>query len=179
MTTISAILLRHLQPIVGMPLSIARRASSMRGFHFGAVRPIDRGTAGEYSLHIQCPWRIEGPNGILTGSSDLWRPLSSDVDWNTWTYERGNLQDALLREWLGGYDEGTRSLINPDERLVVEAVKADDYGGATIALSGGFRLVLFPDGSDDENWRLFQCQTDAAHLVVEGGRIIESCAAVV
>jgi len=143
----------------------------MRAFHFGLVGPVKRGTAGEFALHVQCAWRIEGAKGIVTGSSDLWRPISTDPDWESWNYENGNLQDALLHEWLGGYDEQTHSYINLDERLRIEAIGADDCGGATFILSGGFRLVLFPEGSEGEDWRLFEPRTDASHLVIEGGRI--------
>ena len=174
MAATSIVVLRHLRLLVGLPLSIARRAATMRTFHFGSVRPVERGTVGEYALHVQCAWRIEGANGIVTGSADLWRPLSPDADREAWNYEDGNLQDALLQEWLGGYDEQTHSCFNPDGRLVVEATGTDDCGGADFTLSGGFRLVLFPEGSDGEDWRLFQPQTDAAHLVVEGGRITEA-----
>jgi hypothetical protein len=145
----------------------------MHAFHVGTVRPVERGSVGEYALHVQCAWRIEGANGIVTGSADLWRPLSPDIDREAWNYEDGNMQDALLHKWLGGYDEQTYSCFNADGRLVVEAVGADDCGGANFTLSGGFRLVLFPEGSDGENWRLFQPRTDAAHLVIEGGRITE------
>jgi len=146
----------------------------MRAFHFGTVRPVERGTVGEYALHVQCAWRIEGAAGIVTGSADLWRPLRPDVDGEAWNYEDGNLQDALLQEWLGGYDEQTRSCVNPDGRLLVEAIGTDDCGGANFTLSGGFRLVLFPEGSGGEDWRLFQPRTDAVHLVVEGGKIVEA-----
>ncbi len=55
----------------------------MRVLHFGRIRKIEKGTVSEYALHIQCPWRIEGPEGIVTGRSDLWEPAedSPDIDW--------------------------------------------------------------------------------------------------
>jgi hypothetical protein len=146
----------------------------MRGFHFGQVRKIEKGTVGEYALHIQCPWRIEGPQGIVTGRSDLWKPAedSPEVDWETWDYEENeNLQDKLIAEWLQAYDPQTRSFVNETDRLVVETVQGDAYGGATIALSGGFRLILFPAGTEGEDWRVFHPKSDEPHFVITGGRI--------
>jgi hypothetical protein len=146
----------------------------MRGFHFGQVRKIEKGTVGEYALHIQCPWRIEGPQGIVTGRSDLWKPAedSPEVDWETWDYEENeNLQDKLIAEWLQAYDPQTRSFVNETDRLVVETVQGDAYGGATIALSGGFRLILFPAGTEGEDWRIFRPGYDEPHFVITGGTI--------
>jgi hypothetical protein len=105
MGTITQEVLRHLMPLVGRKLVIARRAADLRGFHFGQVTPngSGRGDHGEIVLHIQCAWRLEGPNGIVTGRSDLWHPAESSegVDLDTWDYERGNLQDRRIGELLG------------------------------------------------------------------------------
>jgi len=68
----------------------------MRGFHFGQIRKVEEGTVGEYALHVQCPWRVEGPEGIVAGRLDLWQPAadSPGIDWETWDYdENENLQD--------------------------------------------------------------------------------------
>ncbi len=61
--------LRRLEELIGLNLSIARRAADMRVLHFGEITVDDdeRGSTGEIALHIQCPWRIEGPDGIVTG----------------------------------------------------------------------------------------------------------------
>jgi hypothetical protein len=72
---------------------------------------------------------------------------------------------------LGGYDPATRSLVNHTEHLVIEAVRADDYGGAAIQFSGGYQLVLFPAGTRGEDWRLFRPGIDEPHFVVVGGGI--------
>jgi len=61
--------------------------------------------------------------------------------------------------------------VNQTEHLVVEAVRADNYGGVTIQLSGGYRLVLFPAGSRGEDWRFFRPDTDGPHFVVADGRV--------
>ena len=174
MKTVADEIENGLQPLVGLKLSIARRAADLRGFHFGHIRQLKRGTAGEYALHIQCPWRLEGPSGIVTGRSDLWEPAAivPDMDWENWDYEKGaNLQDKEIGVLMGSYDPQTRSYVNDGDRLVVEAVRADACGGATIVLSGGYRLVLFPDRSRGEDWRIFRSGTDEPHLVIAGGKV--------
>jgi len=55
--------------------------------------------------------------------------------------------------------------------LVVEKVDADSFGGATICLSGGYRLVLFPASSRNEHWRLLQGATNEKHFVVSGSQV--------
>lgn len=155
---------------------MARRAADLRNFQFGRLRPVDNGTVGEFALHIRCPWRIEGPDGIVTGRSDLWEPAEvvDDFDWETWDYEKGeNLQDKLVGTLLGGYDAQTRSYLNTTNSLVVTGVESDCFGGAVITLSGGYRLVLFPTGTQGEDWRLFRPGVDKPHFVVSGGTVEE------
>jgi len=132
---------------------------------------------GDYALHIQCPWRIQGPEGIVTGRSDLWAAAKAgdDMDWDTWHYDKNeNLQDRRIGEWLGGRDPLTGSFVNETGSLVVEAVRADVYGGAVIQLSGGYELVLFPGGSTGEDWRLFRPGSDEPHFVIVGGKVESS-----
>ena len=60
--------------LIGLRLSIIRRAADMLGLHFGPIRPhaSGEGTVADYALHIQCPWRIDSPGGTFTGRDDLW-----------------------------------------------------------------------------------------------------------
>lgn len=150
-----------LSQIIGLPLTAARRAADMRTFQFGKLRPVDRGSIGDFALHVQCPWRIESPDGIITGRLDLWEPVKADDPFNeNWDYEKSpNLQDARLEAWLA------RNNLS----LVVKSVDADEFGGASISFDHGFSLRVFPAGTRGEDWRLFQPQTDASHFVVSGG----------
>jgi len=151
----------------------------MRVFHFGRVtiEEAKSRSYGEFALHIQCPWRIEGPDGIVTGRDDLWEPAepNDDIDWDSWDFEKNdNLQDRRIRSLLGGHDTLTRSAVNATSLLVVEHISTDAVGGATLSLSGGYRLVIFPSGSaDGEDWRLLEPPSERPHFVVGGGRIIE------
>ncbi|HUS15657.1 MAG TPA: hypothetical protein VM536_11650, partial [Chloroflexia bacterium] len=127
--------------LVGLPLSVARRAADMRIFHFGQIREDGGGTVGQYALHVQCPWRIDGPAGIITGRSDLWEPVPGHTMPDSW--EPGiadNVQDVRLGQLLGGFDAGTHSHVNTGSRLVVEQVQASALGNLDIGLSGGYRL---------------------------------------
>jgi hypothetical protein len=70
---------QKLSPLIGLRLSATHRAASMRMFDFGELQTVRsklRGkdrfrTVGQFALHVQCPWRIEGPDGLVTGLSDL------------------------------------------------------------------------------------------------------------
>ena len=159
---------RALTALVGLRLSIARRAGAMRIFHFGDVKQLNSGSLGEYALHLQCGWRIESSDGLITGVSDVWEPVDEARRFDPeWDYQRdGNLQDEKIGAWLAGYDSRTRSHVDFGESLVVEHVAGDDCGGAVVVLSGGFRLVLFPDGTRGEHWRFFNPRCDDPHFVV-------------
>jgi hypothetical protein len=166
----------HLGLLIGKKLSVARRAADMRIFHFGPLLREENGLRlrGEFALHIQCPWRVDGPNGVVTGRADLWEPADQDqeIDLETWDYESdGNLQDHRLEELLGGFDPRANSFVNETEFLVVEEINADDIGAVSVALSGGYRLLLFPSGSVGEDWRFFEPSSDQDHLVVVGGAV--------
>ena len=86
-----------LRPLIGLKLSIARRAADLCNFQLGdirtaapGIRPGPRGTVGEYALHIQCPWRIDGPGGIVTGRPDLWMLPSGEYPPDGWEPQYGN-----------------------------------------------------------------------------------------
>lgn len=111
--------------------------------HFGDVREVDGRTIGTFALHVQCPWRLEGPSGIVTGYSDLLQQ-----------------NDATLQLF--------EDLINDG----VETAITDAYGGAIIGLHGGYRLSIFPASAHSEHWRLFQPATQQLHFVVEDKRCL-------
>jgi len=165
-------LLRHLAHLVGQELSVVRRAADMLGLGFGRVTQRGASHHGEYVLHVQCPWRLEGPQGIVTGRTDLWEPAEpgAGFDPDTWDYEQGNLQDRRIGELFGNEVSGKGAQAKDGRRLVVENVEADDFGGVVLSLSGGYRVVIFPAGSTGEDWRLFRTAS-SWHLVVSGGRI--------
>lgn len=176
MTDIADEIRIHLKPLVGLRLSGTTRAADMRCFRFGEVRETEEGAFGGYTLNVQCPWRIEGPEGIVTGDSDLCEPAedSLDIDWDAWDFEESpNLQDAMIEVFLQGYDLQTGLFNDETDKLVVEAISGDAYGGATLTFFGGCRLVIFPAGSRGEDWRIFRPGVDERHFVIAGGQVEE------
>lgn len=152
-----------LSQTIGLPLTAARRAADMRTFQFGKLRQVERGSVGDFALHVQCPWRIEAPDGIVTGRLDLWEPEEDNASLDdNWDYEKSpNLQDVRVERWLA----------HNKLSLVVKSVDADEFGGAAISFDHGFVLRLFPAGTRGEDWRLFKPKADTAHLVVSGGAV--------
>ena len=92
--------LTSLSQIIGLPLTASRRAADLRTFQFGTLRAVERGSVGDFALHVQCPWRIEGPDGIVTGRMDIWEPVEHDTPFEqNWNNEKSpNLQDTRM-EW--------------------------------------------------------------------------------
>lgn len=151
-----------LSQIIGLPLTEVGRAADMRTFEFGMLRLGDRGgVVGDFALHVQCPWRIEAQDGIVTGRSDLWEPVNDNAPFDeNWDYDKSpNLQDARVTQWLAQHESA----------FVVTSVEADEFGGAAISFDQGFLLRLFPAGTRGEDWRLFQ--RGAPHFVVSGGLV--------
>ena len=179
------LILKHTMPLIGLRWAIARRAADMSVFHFGQItteekrtpgRAMRKVSQGEFALHIQCPWRIENADGIVTGRTDLFEPADAEVeiDWDVWDYEEDeNLQDYQMGKLLGEYDSETRSFMNRTERFVVKDIVADEFGGMAITLFGNDRITLFPSGSQGEDWRLFQPANLSSHLVICGGQVEE------
>ena len=130
-----------LSQIVGLPLTAARRAADMRTLQFGSLRPGGGGSVGDFALHIQCPWRIDGPDGIVTGRLDLWRPVEDDakIDYETWDYDESpNLQDFRL----------DRLLARDGLTLIVESVDTDEFGVIV------FKRIGETEYAAPDNWKI-------------------------
>jgi hypothetical protein len=166
---------RHLIPLIGLPLSLFHRVADLNVFQFGDLREIDGRSVGRYTIHIQCPWRLEHDGRIVTGRADLWEPLdpAAVVNWDAWNYDRdANLQDTLLASFIAHHDQDTQPQSAQVHQRIVEAVQADAYGGASITFNDKYRLVIFPAGSRGEDWRLFQPEAGGEHFVIVGGMIV-------
>ncbi len=156
-----------MKPIMGMPLSQACRALNMEMFSFGGLResvtPLGKtGLVGEYALHIQCPWRVVGPEGIVVASGDRNYPEDENSDWQDFDSDGPSLCEARIDEWLQPHK---------DLPLTVESVTADRLGGFRLELSQGYMLEVFPTdslrGEYSEHWRLFRPSCEN-HFVVTG-----------
>jgi hypothetical protein len=153
--------------LIGLRLSIVRRAADMLVAHFGAIRPhpSGEGTIGDYALHVQCPWRFDGPLGTATGRDDLWEYAGPGERPKNWSYEDGlSLQDERLSHFFTR-DERTRSWVNESNRFLVISSQQTERGDVRIELADGYALVVFPAGYQGEAWRLFAPGSDADHLI--------------
>jgi hypothetical protein len=141
----------------------------MRGFHFGKVARDAQGVRGEYALHVDCPWRIESGNEIITGFHD-WYNFAGDVEPDDWEPARdgGSLQELRLRELFASPLEIERAIVNRASRLVVTNIASDAYGGCRIILDNHLCIAVFPCASTREHWRLFRTNDESPHLVSEG-----------
>lgn len=154
--------------LVDLKLQHAGRASNLFWLGFGdIVEIIRRGRieeTAEYSLHIQCSWRIILDNKIVVASKDFYSPNSEwneeneDFDWDI----PGNNR----------FDERIKAFIKNNEQIKVLQIDSDEVGGLNIILSGGYKLEVFPDSSEDdeqsEHWRLFNRKENSPHFIVTG-----------
>lgn len=154
--------LRHL---VGLKITMASHAASLRGFIFAP--PTSTQETEQWALHIQCPWRIEAGSAILTGSSDWYEPadLSAETedDWDP--AEGGSLQEARLRELFKDHDLSKRTISNKTPSLVCTEFEVEAKGDTMIRLTGGYILRLFPAASRGEHWRIFKKGDTSTHVI--------------
>jgi len=158
-----------LASLIALPLWSSGRAADVQWFQFGAQRVIHGRlgaprVVGEFALHVQCAWRLAGPEGIVVASRDRHVP-AGDPDaeppgWR-WDVPGANRSDERCAAWFA-----TRAA------ACVERVTADAFGGLRVALTGGVTLEVFPDDSlDREHWRYFQPATEEPHFVVTGAGV--------
>ena len=158
-----------LAPLLGLPLLNAGRAGAMLWLQLGEQRTIDDDRlgprdVGDFALHVSCPWRILGPEGIHAASGDLFTPADPDADPTTfeWDQPGANWCDIRLRAFIDATADAPRA---------VSGVSADEIGSLRVFLGDDFVLDVFPDSShadhiESEYWRLLQPGTAAAHVVV-------------
>jgi hypothetical protein len=151
---------------------VSNRAADLQSFQFGARHVVTaqfgkhkgtERTVDDYTLHVQCVWRVSGASGIIVASRDRYVP-SGDPDqvppgWR-WDRPGANRCDERIAAWL------------QDASYVVESIITDASGGLRLNFADAFALEVFPDDSlDDEHWRLLRPSRDLPHFVVTGAGI--------
>jgi len=152
-----------LQVLVGLKLSRATRAINMQCFQFGRLQPIRKGFIGEFSLHIQCPWRLTNGHEIIVGSEDLYEQPFEKAEYNPefeWDAPMANLRDVKLHNFM------------ESNQLTVLALTPDNYGGLDINFNEEINLTLFPTitGKNEflEYWRLLNNKSGNGGSLVVG-----------
>jgi hypothetical protein len=120
-------------------------------------------TVGEWALHLQCSWRIGGPQGLIVASDDRYWPAGDPDDPpKKWKWDTGpNRFDERVKRLLPQTAEGFG---------IVQKVRADRFGGLQIVLTNSLIIQVFPsdtlDREYDEHWRFFQPKRKSKHFVV-------------
>ena len=125
---------------------------------------LGRREVGEYALHVSCPWRLVGPDGLVVASGDLFTPADplADLADFEWDAPGANWCDVRLQAFIAATAEAP---------VAVNRVSADELGSLRVFLGEEFVLDIFPDSSpaahvESEFWRLLQPGSGAPHFVV-------------
>ena len=155
--------------LVGLRLMTAAYAADMRGFGFGKQGEEAPEERGQWWLHIQCPWRIESRDAVITGSLDWYELADPDADrdpeWDP--AHGGSLQEARLRGLFQDYNESERVIHDMTGLLVVDNVEVTAYGDVLLEFTNDLRLRVFASGTRGEFWRVFEKGNPDSHFVFE------------
>ena len=167
------IALVRLRVLVGKRLCLTRRSLDVRQFHFGDLTIDGQERWGEWALHVACPWRVDGPTGLIAGSSDIHHPPSwgRDERSNGTVSDRVSLQDEALASWMKGEIDPPSEVTNGNDVLTVENVWVDKRMTTTVTLADRSTITVMPAGVRDEAWRFFQPDGEERHLVIVGDLI--------
>jgi hypothetical protein len=149
----------YFSALLGMRVSRAYRVLATQYLEFGELHETGEWVGlGEYRLIIQCPWRIEKEDELITGSEDLRIDLAAQSG-------PGDLLEKRLNEVFHVEDEGP---IPTDVVIRLVSVEIDRMLGMRLGLSSGYEVTLFPAGTDAEFWRLASSE---GHLVAKPARL--------
>ena len=131
-----------LEALIGLPLWASGRAGDLRWFQFGAQRRVPSALAGraerivgDCALHVQCAWRIVGPDGRLVA----------------WNGEAG--------------DEGVAELLRSPTHVVESIRAQDDGRVCIALANGLVLEVVTDTSCEGEQWRLLKPGTTEPHFV--------------
>lgn len=134
----------------GLEMHHGGRSVDVQKFLFGSLRTLNiyrrPSRVGDYSLHIQCLWRLVS-RGEVIASRDR---LSGDATVPDET-------DLALEEFFD-------NVPNP---VVVQRIQLDSLKMITLEFSDEVQLEIVADSSDDEQWRMFEPASRRPHVVVE------------
>jgi hypothetical protein len=116
--------------------------------------------AGEWALHLQCPWRFVRTGSIILASTDFYYPAEGE---ETFDCDQGgeSLFDRRANQFNHVLDTG---------EFRVSAISCDSCGAFQLDFESEFHFAVFPAASDHsplgEFWRLFRPGRDDRHYVV-------------
>jgi hypothetical protein len=159
--------------IVGKKLTEMVRVLDMQMFRIGETyqRTAEYGRqkgevidVSEFSIHVQCPWRVSHGTRIVLGQHDRFFPVpGSDGSVNIIEPEENTPRwlERQVCELFRAQPDG----------LSVLGVAISELGDLEIRFEGDYLLSIFPaasiPGTECENWRLV---SEASHLVAYTAR---------
>lgn len=152
------IIRQALAPLIGLPLRHIVRSGNMLVAHFGHGLDAPEGSARhsyEWTLRVQCPWRISQGKHILIAYRDFFysdAPLK-----NLAVMTRSNSSNVL--ESLCAEFE-----LRPPS---VASLDSDDTGGFSLRLSSDYRLDVIPaEGTESgKYWRIAEAGAEGRSFV--------------
>lgn len=119
----------------------------------------------EYSLHLQCPWRIRQKNKILLTNYDIYELAVENEDEDYEDYEWDDTKKNVFDEVILEYDKWKG-------RKVEKVVVTEEYD-LNIFLSDGLVIECYVNKLRRECWRFFKRKLGEKHLVITGSGIEE------
>lgn len=168
MDTISERIEQALKPLIGLPLWKIGR-SGLVWLHFGERhsefnKKGDLLEWGDYTLNIECAWRITRGLHIFLAEADRYVLARKYQDYpEDWDYQAfgENLFDEKVVKFntIAGFSSNTE--------YIVESLKADCYGGFCLNFHTNIQLQVFPDKSaNSEQWRFISRGDETPHFVI-------------
>lgn len=165
-STLNNCIAQALAPLIGLSLSMVYRSAGLAQLQFGELREVTdwrgrTGAVGIYAIHLQCYWRIIGPNGMIVGWGDHFYapgddPYSGgdDFDWEV---------PATTR-----FDERVAAFLaeRVDAPAIVERVRIGQAGSFHLDMTGDTAVEVFPSTSFGEHWRIFKPGSLDSHFVL-------------
>jgi hypothetical protein len=140
-----------LKPLIGLRLRHMSRSSNMLFLQFGEPHEISSRDGGfkavyEWTIQIQCPWRISQHSRIVIAYRDFYY---SDVAQNTQAVMNKSRYDSVLGSLCAEFNATPPRVIS---------VETDDTGAFSVHLSEDYRLDAIPaeNTASGKHWRVFE-----------------------
>jgi hypothetical protein len=140
-----------LAPLVGLPLCQLGRSSNMLLLQFGnphevSARDGSTKMVHDWTIQIQCPWRISQHSQIVIAFRDFYY---SDVAKNNQAVMNKSRYDSVLGSLCAEFEATPPRVISVD---------SDDTGTFSLHLSEGYRLEAIPAENTEsgKHWRIFE-----------------------
>lgn len=162
-------IIEELASIIDKPLVKIGRAHDLTWLNFGEeLERVDRKGVkrvyGEFSLNIQCDWRMARGSEIIIASKDIYSSKSkhdekAEFNWEVFGSNKFDERASVFNHFFQ----------NP---LIVKEIEADELGSLKISFGDGTVLEVFPDESSDGNefWRFIN-RNNQQHMVISGAGV--------